>query len=124
MNHRESLTAHVEMLPILNGTIAAKSGFTNARLWTITLSNYGNGTAVTAMLTGLTLTQTFGIPCTPVVTTPFPVALGNIGAVSRSANITIDFSGCGKTALFTATIPFSSNDRRVTGSIVRHNQSF
>ena len=125
MNHRVSSTAHVEMLPILNGTIAAKSGFTNARVWTITLSNYGIGTATNAMLTGLTLTQTFGIPCTPAVTAPsFPVALGNIGAVSRSANITIDFSGCGKTSRFTATIPFSSNDGRVTGSIVRHDQVF
>jgi hypothetical protein len=122
MNNPASMTAHVEMLPVLNGTIAAKSGFTNARVWTITLSNYGIGTANNAMLTGLTLTQTFGIPCTPVVTTPFPVALGNIGAVSRSANITIDFSGCGKTSRFTATIPFSSNDGRVTGSIVSHNQ--
>jgi Bacterial Ig-like domain (group 3)/FG-GAP-like repeat/FG-GAP repeat len=124
MNAPAFMSAHVEMLPVLNGTVAAKSGFTHARVWTITLSNYGSGTATNAMLTGLTLTQTFGIPCTPVVTAPaFPVALGNIGAVSRSANITIDFSGCGKTSRFTATISFSSNDGRVTGSIVRHDQS-
>ncbi|MGH9720500.1 MAG: beta strand repeat-containing protein, partial [Bryobacteraceae bacterium] len=109
--------------PALSGNITAKSGPSNARVWTVRIDNAGPGTAVNAQINGLTLTQTFGVACTPVVSAPFPLALGSINpAAFATGNITIDFTGCAVNARFTATVPFSSNSGAVTGTIIRYNQ--
>lgn len=93
----------------LSGSISAKAGTPAARVWTLAFSNPGAGTAYGVKLTGLTLRQTGGTACTPVVKTPFPVALGDIASGgSASANVVIDFSTCPALAAFAVDAPFSA----------------
>jgi hypothetical protein len=111
------------LAPNLSGTIVTKAGPTNARVWTVSLTNSGEGTANGTQLDSITLTQTGGAACTPVVNTAFPVSLGTVAPMTTvSTNVTIDFTGCVATARFTVNIPFSANAGAVTGSIVRANQ--
>jgi hypothetical protein len=107
----------------LDGLISAKSGPTNARDWTITafpitpVSVNDN-----AQITGLTLRQTFGAACTPVIATPFPVSLGQLLPGLHPGHIIIDFSGCPAVARFTAVLSFSSSSGSATGSKTLFNQ--
>jgi len=107
----------------LAGLVTGKSGPTNARAWTITLSNSGPGAANAAEINSLTLKQTFGAACAPVIASSFPVAVGSIAPAS-SANgvVTIDFTGCPNNARFTTTFSFSANNGVVTGSKTLYNQ--
>lgn len=92
-------------------TVASKSGAQNARLWTMTATNNGSGTAYATQINGFTLTQVSGAACTPVITPPsaFPVVLGDITASdSASAAFTINFTGCANLARFTLKVPWSS----------------
>jgi len=112
--------------PSLVGRITSKSGPSNARVWAITLSNGGSGTANNAQIDSFSLSQTIGAACTPVVSSPatFPLAIGSIApAGSALGTLTIDFTGCPLNARFSVTILFSANAGAVTGSIVRY-QSF
>ena len=106
-----TVTANLSGLPLLTAVIGTtKSGATNARLWPITLTNSGKGTAQSAKIDSLTLTQTFGTACKPVVKTPLPT-FGNIAAgVSLTGNATIDFSSCNATARFTAVVTYSASN--------------
>ena len=109
----------------LVGSIDGKSGSSSARVWTISLNDDGPGAANNALITGFTLTQTFGPACTPVVTAPvsFPLSLGSISAgATASVPITINFSSCSATARFTVNVPFTANAGAVSGAIVRYNQ--
>jgi endo-1,4-beta-xylanase len=107
----------------LSGLITAKTGAANARVWTATLTNIGSSPAAASQITGLTLLQTFGPACTPVITTPFPVAVGDLApATSGSAGVTIDFSSCNALARFTTTLSYSSDAGAVTGSKTLFNQ--
>ncbi len=104
--------------------IASKTGAQNARVWTLTASNNGSGTAYATQITGLTLTQTAGAACTPVVTPPssYPVALGDLAAgASANASFTIDFTGCAALARFTFNMPWTSNTYN-TGTLTLGNQ--
>jgi hypothetical protein len=107
----------------LSGLITAKSGAPNARLWTATLTNIGPSPATASRITGLTLLQSFGPACTPVIATPFPVAVGDLApSASGSAGVTIDFAGCSALARFTTTLSYSSDGGAVTGSKTVFNQ--
>jgi endo-1,4-beta-xylanase len=109
----------------LTGSIAAKTGPTNARVWTIALSNPGPGTATSAQITGFTLTQTSGAACTPIVTPPgaYPISLGDIPAGgSAGAAFTIDFTGCAALARFGLNVPFAATLGANTGAVIRNNQ--
>ena len=119
-----TVTANFTELPTsLSGLITAKSGTQSARTWTITLSNTGPGAANAAQISGLTLTQTFGAVCTPVIGTAFPLAVGNIGpGSSGSGAVAINFTGCPNNARFTVSFPFSANAGTVTGSRTLYNQ--
>jgi len=111
--------------PNLSALITSKTGTQNARVWTVTLSNSGPGPASQAQITGLTLTQTYGAACTPIITSPasFPLAVGDIAPQSSaSGQITINFGGCASTARFSTTIPFSSNNGAFSGSKKLNNQ--
>jgi endo-1,4-beta-xylanase len=96
----------------LKFAISSKTGERDARVWTLTATNGDVGTAYATEITGFTLHQIEGRPCTPVVTAPggsFPVLLGDLAAgSSANAAFTIDFSGCGPFARFTLTAPWSS----------------
>jgi len=112
-------------LPTLSALVTAKAGTQNSRVWTITLSNSGAGAAINAQIDGLTLTQTFGAACTPVVISPssFPLPVGTIDpGGTASGNVTIDFTGCAATARFSVKIPFSANSGTVSGSKTLNNQ--
>jgi hypothetical protein len=107
----------------LDGLISAKSGPTNARDWTITafpitpVSVNDN-----AQITGLTLRQTFGAACVPVIATPFPVSLGQLLPGLHPGDIIIDFSGCPAVARFTAVLSFTSSSGSARGSKTLFNQ--
>ncbi len=93
----------------LTGSIASKAGTAQARIWTLAFTNAGPGTAYGARLAGLTLRQTGGAACTPIVKTGFPVLLGDIAAgTSASTSVTIDFSGCTALAAFAVDAPFNA----------------
>lgn len=105
--------------------ITAKTGPSDARVWTVTFTNNGPGTAMNVQVNSLKLTQTFGTACTPVVTVPgaFPLSVGSIvPAGTDSTEITINFTGCALNARFKANISFSANSGAVTGTVVRSNQ--
>jgi len=107
----------------LGGEISGKSGPTNARVWTFEVGNDGPGSALNTQITGLTLFQTGGAACSPIIKTVFPVNLGNIAPqVVAPANVTIDFTGCASTANFKLTVPLSANNGAATGTIVRLNE--
>ena len=92
-------------------SIVGKTGASNARVWTLTAKNGAVGPAYETQINGLTLTQTSGAACSPVISAPggFPVVLGDIPASgSASAAITINFTGCSSTARFTMNAPWSS----------------
>ena len=100
-------------LPGYGMTFAASnnSGALNTRVWTLTATNGSVGTAYATQINGLTLTQTAGAACTPVITPPsaYPVVLGDIPANgSASAYFTINFTGCPAQALFKLSAPWSS----------------
>lgn len=109
--------------PLLRASISAKAGDASARVWTIRATNSGVGTAANAKLNGLTLRQTFGAACTPVVTAPaLPAALGSIApSGATQVPVTINFSGCASTARFSATVQFAA-DGAYTSSTTLNNQ--
>ncbi|MBV9746133.1 MAG: endo-1,4-beta-xylanase, partial [Acidobacteriia bacterium] len=95
----------------LSFTLSAKAGGQANRLWTITASNGGPGTAYATQINGFKLTQVSGAACTPVITPPssLPVMLGDIAqGSSAQAAFTINFTGCPVTARFGLSVPWSS----------------
>jgi Galactose oxidase, central domain len=94
----------------MSASIASKSGPDNARTWNVKV-NSGADAAGAAQITSFTLIQTAGAACTAAVSAPaFPISLGDIPAASSAtAPVTIDFTGCAKSARFWATIGLSAN---------------
>jgi endo-1,4-beta-xylanase len=108
----------------LSFLIPGKTGPQNARVWTVTASNHGSGTAYATQINGFILTQVAGASCTPVITPPssLPVVLGDIASGgSASAAFTIDFTGCASLARFTLNMPWSSATYDI-GTFAQGNQ--
>ena len=83
----------------------------------------GPGVANSARITALTLTQTSGPACTPVITTRFPSSVGNIApGASATGSVTIDFTGCAPANRYTVALTYSANGGAVTGSKTLYNQ--
>jgi sugar lactone lactonase YvrE len=102
--------------PAIQLTLGTKSGASNQRIWPVIVKNNGNATATAVMLTGLTLTQSGGTACSPVVRTTFPVNAGDVApTASTTANLTIDFSSCTSGVFFTIKIPYTANSGAVSG---------
>jgi len=118
-----AIVARVVGSPVLTATIAGKSGPAQARVWTLRLRNSGQSTAQAARIGTLTLTQTFGPACTPVVASQFPVMVGDlpVGGAANGA-VTIDFGACTAAARFTAAIGYGANGGAVTGTNSYGNQ--
>ena len=113
------------VLPELSALISSKTGTQDARKWTVTLSNKSYCPGQNAQIDSLKLTQTYGVACTSVITSPaaFPLALGDIAANGKASGpVTINFSACPSTARFTARITYSANDGAVKGSKTLNNQ--
>jgi hypothetical protein len=107
------------------GNVVAKSGASNARVWTLSLLDNGPGATNSVMIHDFTLTQTFGAACAPVLknTGSFPLQLGNLGpSQTGTSTITLDFTGCAASARFTAKFTFSANNGAVSGFVTRTNQ--
>ena len=108
--------------PAIKSVISSKSGPSNARIWQIGLYNYGTASATNAKVTGVTLVQTFGPACTPVISTAFPL---NVGTVAASATglgaVTINFGSCAATARFKVDIGYAA-DGVISGSYSYANQ--
>ena len=108
----------------LGGLIGTKTGLQNARIWVFEVGNNGPGSA-RAEITGITLVQTAGAACTPVITSPasFPLVVGNIAPKTvADVNVTIDFASCAVNAMFKVTAPESANNGAATGTIIELNQ--
>jgi hypothetical protein len=108
----------------LSGTIAAKAGPANARVWSISVTNAGSTPAYEVTLAAFTLTQTAGAACTPVITAPkaFPIMLGMLGAGgTATGGISIDFTGCAALARFTLNVPITMTGQTVN-TLTRTNQ--
>jgi hypothetical protein len=124
MNQPQTVTANfVALAATMAGNIIAKSGPSNARVWTLSLLDNGPGATNATTITAFTLTQTFGAACTPVVKTTFPVLLGNLAPSQTGiATVTIDFTGCAAASRFTAKFNYSANGGIVSGYVTRTNQ--
>jgi endo-1,4-beta-xylanase len=106
----------------LTFNLSSRSGSRDAQVWTITATNGDVGPAYATQITGFTLTQITGRPCTPVVTAPgsYPILLGDIPASgTASAQFTVDFGTCGPFATFLLTAPWSSATYH-TGTLVNY----
>lgn len=98
----------------------------DVRTFTITATNGDVGPAYNTLITGFTLTQVEGRPCTPVVTPPstLPVSLGDIDvSASNSAAFTVDFKGCSHHAEFVLKVPWT-NATYHTGTLVAFPEVF
>ena len=128
MTGPSTVTANFTPTPIAtqSSAITAKSGASNARQWSISVTNNGPGAAYDAKLVGLMFTQTFGTACTmaPVRLTPaLPVSLGTLGVGTTSQTpVTLDFSGCPANARFTVTVDYVSNGGSSIGLVQLANQ--
>jgi len=101
-----------------------KSGSPSARDWTINVLDAGVVTAHSVEIDSLTLTQTAGAACTPVVTTPLPLVSSVELSPGASGNldVVVSFSGCAPAARFTVVANFvvanfSANGGGVTGTM-------
>jgi endo-1,4-beta-xylanase len=106
----------------LKWSISSKTGPRDARVWTLTATNGDVGPAYATQITGFTLKQIEGFPCTPTITAPgaFPVSLGDIATSgSASAAFTVDFARCGPFARFVLSVPWSSATYH-TGTFVQY----
>ncbi len=87
------------------------AGTGNTRTVTITATNGVVGPAYATQITGFSLKQDSGPPCTPTVTAPgaFPIVLGDIApGASASASFTIRIVGCNPNSEFVLKAPWSS----------------
>ena len=108
---------------ILAGILVSKSGPMNGRVWTFGIGNSGPGTAYGAAIANLSLRQTRGAACTPVIQSAFPVIAGNIGPFATgTATVSIDFSSCSGAAAFAVTGSLSANSGTAKGVIFRQNE--
>jgi endo-1,4-beta-xylanase len=89
----------------------SRTGPRDARVWTVTATNGNVGPAYSTQINGVTLEQTAGQRCTPVIVSPtsFPAVLGDIPASgSASTTVTIDFASCESNVHFRMRVPWSS----------------
>jgi hypothetical protein len=108
----------------VSGSIAAKAGPSNARVWSISVSNAGATPAYEVTLGAFALTQTSGAACSPVVTAPkaFPIMLGMLSpGTTATGSVTIDFTGCPALARFTLNVPITTTGQ-VVNTLTRTNQ--
>ena len=100
-----SVTANLSGIPALSVRVTGKSGAIDNRLWTLTVTNSGTGTATNVRLTGLSVTSP---ACNPVVKSGLPMAVADVTPVApQTENLTIDFTGCAATAKFNVQFNYS-----------------
>jgi hypothetical protein len=123
MDHDQTITAQFSGLTTtIFGNIITKAGPSNARDWTLSLTDNGPAGAA-AIIPSFALAQTSGSACSPQITSAFPLNVGTLQpGQTGTADVVIDFTGCASTARFTATFTYSANNGTVNGTVVRTNQ--
>ncbi|HEV2448624.1 MAG TPA: hypothetical protein VGS58_21975, partial [Candidatus Sulfopaludibacter sp.] len=108
----------------LTATVTGQTGLAGARDWAVQVSNRGIGAANAAQITSLTLSQTGGTACTPIVVPlTFPVTLGNLApSQSASGNVLINFTGCDSTSTFNAALGLAANGGATMATVVLNNE--
>ena len=109
----------------VESVISRKTGNQEARRWTVTLNDRSFCPASNAKIDSITLIQTYGAACTPVIMSPksFPISMGDIqGKGTASADIIINFSQCPSNARFTARIAYSFDNGAVKKVVTLNNQ--
>jgi hypothetical protein len=106
--------------PTLTGVIAGKTGGENLRVWKIALSNSGSGRAEGTRINTFSVTQSGGDgACHPKVIDQLPIELKGIAPGGHAdVDVSIDFSGCAKTAEFNVNLIFSANNGADVGDFV------
>jgi hypothetical protein len=102
---------------LLLSLLAHKSGPLDKRVWTVRVINAGPRIAENVEINAVKLTQIHGDACTPVVLPKasayppaFPIVIGDADQIgTATGNVTIDFSGCSNTALFSVNMAVSAN---------------
>lgn len=129
MSHPQTLIANFAPISTnstsLIGNIVTKAGPSNARVWTLSLTDNGPAAAIGSTINTFSLTQTAGTACTPVITNlaAFPLFAGDLAVTQTgTANVTLDFTGCVAAARFTAMFTFSANAGFASGTATRTNQ--
>jgi len=104
--------------PALGFALTGRVGPQNARTWSFTWTNNGPGTVYGVKMTGLTLQQTAGAACTPVINpAQFPISGGDLTQSSTAAaQVLIDFTGCPFNSRFKVTAPFTANNGAIQGT--------
>ena len=108
------------LMTILSAAIGVKSGDIGVtRTWPIILTPSAGSSAAAVQITGMTVSSSG--TCKPVVTSLFPLNLGDIAAGNTATgNVTVDFRSCSaaklKTIKFNVNIGFSANNGASTGS--------
>jgi alpha-galactosidase len=95
----------------LTGSITAKLGPPNLRLWLLSLANSGTKQARNAQVDLFSVTQDSGSgTCHPKVLARFPLPVGDIApGAHRAIEVPIDFSKCSANAAFATSIVLSSD---------------
>ncbi len=121
MNGPVTVTATMKpLMTTLSAAIGVKSGVVgDSRIWPIILTPSAGSSAAAVQITGLTVSSSG--TCKPVVTTGFPLNLGDIATGNTATgNVTVDVSTCSaakqKTIKFNVTIGYSTNNGASTGS--------
>jgi endo-1,4-beta-xylanase len=94
------------------------AGTADTRTITITATNGNVGTAYATQISGLTMKQDSGPPCTATVTAPagFPAVLGDIPANgTASVAFTVNLVGCNPNSEWEIRVPWNAN-RYETGT--------
>jgi hypothetical protein len=106
--------------PTLTGVIGGKTGGENLRAWKIALTNLGSGRAEGTRINTFSVTQSGGDgACHPKVIDQLPIELKRIAPGGHAdVDVSIDFSGCAKTAQFNVNLIFSANNGADVGDFV------
>lgn len=109
------------MTNVLRALIKTKSGLLDARNWQFSVQNTSFDTILGTEVRDLELTQMSGPACTPVIETEVPIDLGDLGpAAFRTANFTIDFTGCALLTRWKATITTGADNHVETQKTFFH----
>jgi hypothetical protein len=123
MNGPKNVVANFAALaPNVSASITGRTGTLGARQWNVTLTNSGLGAANNLQISGLTLVQTAGAVCTPVVNGPLPADVGTLAPnASGTAVVGLSFTGCAPTARYRVTISFHDKSGPYAGSTTLNN---
>lgn len=103
----------------LTGSITAKSGPPNLRLWQASIANTGTKLARNTQVDLFSVTQAGGSgACHPKVLARLPYPVGDIApGAHRAIELPIDFSKCSASALFVTDIVISSNHGAIVSNV-------